>query len=144
MHEEIIEEGIVVQAENGTAEVALLETKNCEECHAKIFCKPSQSELKTIKVNDSFNCQPGDKVSFSVGGGDVLLLTTLLYGIPLVLLLAGIFLGFSIFLAEYRELYSFLLGLGLIAIYYLILFLTNKSKSSFNRHLPRIINVSRI
>lgn len=37
VEEEIIEEGLVIKSENGIAEIQLRETKECEECTAKLF-----------------------------------------------------------------------------------------------------------
>ncbi|MFH1526476.1 MAG: hypothetical protein ABIG69_07460 [Bacteroidota bacterium] len=46
VEEEIIEEGLVIKSENGIAEIQLRETKECEECTAKLFCKPGGEKTK--------------------------------------------------------------------------------------------------
>ena len=63
MNEELKEEGIVVSTSDGYAEIQLVENDNCEDCSAKLFCKPQEDNSKnlTIKNNDSLII--GDKVS---------------------------------------------------------------------------------
>lgn len=145
MHDEnIIEKGIVLNAADGHAEIALIETGSCEECSAKIFCKPSEKkDSKILEVNDPFGVHKGDEVEIVINGGDVLKASALLYGVPLILIVLGVMLGATIFKSTFMpELLSFILGLGLIAIYVSGLFLLKKIKVS-KPNLPQITFVKR-
>lgn len=132
MNEELVEHGIVVNTENGFAEVELLGNDNCEECSAKIFCKPREENSRTLKVTNSINLKNGDNVSISIKGKNLIAATLNLYFYPLLVLIISIFFGSRIF-ADYSppELYSFLLGIALVAIYYFILFSFSKKSVTY-------------
>ena len=143
MHEELFEEGIVIKSSSGTAEVALKENDSCEECSAKIFCSPQKNKLRKLVVSDPLGTLPGDEVKISVLGKEVLKASLLLYGLPLVLILTGIFIGMSLFKSyKYAELYSFVSGFSLSGLYFYILFLKT-SKKRQNKTLSKIISFRR-
>ena len=142
--EAIIEKGIVLNSSEGLAEIALIETGSCEECSAKIFCKPSETkDSKIIEVNDPFGVVPGDEVQIEIAGSDVLKASAMLYGVPLVLIILGIVAGMEMFsAAQTPELFSFLFSAGLAGAYLggLVLF----SKTKLNKpKLPQITFVKR-
>ena len=143
MNEELFEEGIVIKSGGGVAEIALKENDACEECSAKIFCSPKENKIRTLKVGDPFGTSPGDEVKISVKGKDVLKASVLLYGVPLVLILTGIIFGMSLFEGNlYKELYSFMSGLTLTALYFLIFFIKT-SKTKENKILSKIVSFHR-
>ncbi len=132
--EEFIEDGIVLSVENGYAEVALRQSDACEECTAKIFCKPGAEDSKKLKVVDPYGAKPGDSVKVAVPGAAVLKATIMLYGIPLVILVLGLFLGLEMFATtSVPEFYAFLLSIGMIAVYVGGLLLFSKGKTSENK-----------
>lgn len=137
----LVEEGIVVSVAEGTAHVAVTQSESCEDCSAKIICKPKSENENIIKVEDPLGVKPGDKVRIEVEGSALLSASFFLYGVPLILLLVGIFSGMSIF-SNYaaKELYSFLFGISLMAIYYVLNFL---NKTSAKPTLPKIVSVNR-
>jgi sigma-E factor negative regulatory protein RseC len=143
MYEEVlVEEAIVLSLQNGIAEVSVTPNESCEECSAKIICKPNNDDRNILSVNNSIGASVGDNVRIEIKGKSVLTASFNLYGIPLIILFLGIFLGTSIF-SEFRlvELYSALFGIGLITIYYLFLLSHNKSRQ--NQILPKIVFVKR-
>ena len=143
MHEELFEEGIVLKSSGGIAEIALKENDSCEECSAKIFCSPQKNKLRKLEVSDPFGTLPGDEVRISVRGKEVLKASLLLYGVPLFLILTGIFLGMNLFKNyKYAELYSFLGGISLSGLYFYIMFLKT-SKKRQNKTLSKIISFRR-
>ena len=144
INESIKEKGIVVTTKKGTAEIALIESGSCEECTAKIFCKPSNvSESKIIEVSDPFGVNPGDEVEIQIAGTAVMK-ASILYGVPLALILAGIMIGMSLFKnTSMPEVFSFLFGLGLTALYISSLFLLKRAKS-IKPNLPKITFVKRL
>jgi positive regulator of sigma E activity len=70
-----------------------------------------------MDVTDSVGVAVGDRVQVAVPGGAVLKASFLVYGLPLLLLLIGVWLGTMIWSADQalRDLWSFLLGAGLAA-----------------------------
>jgi sigma-E factor negative regulatory protein RseC len=125
--EELVEEGIIISSDKGVAEVGLIENENCEECSAKLFCKPGENTTKTIRAYDPFDSNPGDGVRISIPGNAVLKATVLLYGVPLLLLLVGILLGLELFRnTGFPELFSFVSSISLIGLYFVGVFLWSK------------------
>ena len=135
--EQLHEQGIVLEASEGKAKVRLIESGSCEECSAKIFCKPGEGDSKILEVIDPLGVHAGDEVTINIEGSDLVKASLKLYGIPLVLLVAGIVIGLSLF--NNNELLAFLLGIGIMAIYYLVIFLL--SKKSPKQILPKIVLV---
>lgn len=123
MNEVLVESGIVIKSGNGIAEIRLNKNESCEECSAKIFCSPGENNLRTITVSDSIGTLPGDKVNIAIRGIEVLKVSVLLYGIPLILIIAGILAGmFLLKDSNHKEIYSFLSGLLLTGLYYTFLY----------------------
>jgi len=137
--EELYEEGIVKEAKDGIAVINIHDSDNCHECTAKIYCKPGNSEGRSLTVRDPYGVHPGDKVRVVIKGSKILSASFFLYGIPLILLLAGIFIGLEIF-NENKEFYSSLFAITLVAVYALYMFLFSK-KEKLNSY-PEIIFVS--
>lgn len=137
--EELYEEGIVREAKDGIAIISIQDSDNCNECTAKIYCKPGKSEGRSLTVRDPYGVHPGDKVRVVIKGSKILSASFRLYGIPLVLLLAGIFIGLEVFESN-KELFSSLLGVGMVAVYALYMFLFSKNEKIDS--YPEIIFVS--
>ena len=139
--EDFIEEGIVIDSQNGKAEIALISSDNCEECDAKLFCKPKGETTQILEVLDPFGVKPGDEVKISIKGGSVLKATIIMYGIPLLLLFLSILFGMDYFKnTKFPEAYSFLTGLVLMGIYFSLIYISPKLKK-LNVNLPKIIFV---
>jgi sigma-E factor negative regulatory protein RseC len=135
--EDYLEEGVVLRLESGRAVVMLTGSDRCEECSLHDHCKPSSSG-RSLLAADPLGVQPGDKVQVIIQGKNILLATVLLYGIPLVLLLVGIFTGMALFKSNI-ELYSSLLGLSLMGVYALTLYLRSKLGLNQDHLAPRIV-----
>lgn len=121
--ETLFEEGVVLAvvpaAGDGPARarVRLTAGDHCEGCPASLLCKPGDGDRRIMDVTDPFGVAVGDRVRVAVPGGAVLRASFLVYGLPLVLLLVGVWLGTRIWSPEtaLRDLWSFLLGAGLAA-----------------------------
>lgn len=125
--EELYEEGIVKESKDGIAIISIQDSDNCHECTAKIYCKPGKSEGRSLTVRDPYGVHPGDKVRVVIKGSKILSSSFRLYGIPLVLLLAGIFIGLEVFESN-KELFSSLLGVGMVTVYALYMFLFSEKE----------------
>ncbi len=143
MYDEFLEEGIVIESDNGVAEIALISSDNCEECSAKLFCKPKSDSTKILRAADPFKTKPGDEVRISVAGSTVLKVSFLMYGIPLILFILGIMLGMEYNAGSANaELTSFFTGCLFMGVYFLFLYLFNLSKKA-HPILPKITLVKR-
>jgi len=136
--EELYEEGIVKESGNGFATVIISNSDHCEECTAKLYCKPGNSNQRSLIAADPYGAHPGDKVRVSIKGSKLISASFLLYGIPLILLLSGLLIGMKIFTIN-KELLSTLLSIVLIAIYFPVVFsISKRSKQKVSSH-PRIV-----
>ena len=143
MHDEIlIEEGIVVSVENGFAEISLLKNENCNDCSAKIICKPQNGSKQLLKVEDPYGTRPGDIVKISIRGSDILKSSLMLYGIPLVILVASVLILSKLLEStRFIEFYSFIAGIIVTFFYYLIfIYLKSFRKKQI---VPQIISMTR-
>lgn len=140
--EDMYEEGVVVAAEAGRATIAVAVGEACEECTAKVFCSAGEAKENTVVARDPFGVHAGDHVRFVVHGEDMFRAAFLLYGIPLLLILAGVLTGTYVFDPGLmaNELWSFLLGIGLAVLYYILFFLFG-SEASGERLMPDIVSV---
>jgi sigma-E factor negative regulatory protein RseC len=129
MQEELKEEGIVVNTHDGYAELKLIENDNCEECSAKLFCKPKEDNSKSLTVKNKDGLTIGDKVMITIPGSTLLKASLNLYLYPLILLVLSIIGGTYIFQdSKFTELYSFLISAGVMILYYLLFFIIIKDK----------------
>lgn len=138
--EEIVEEGIVTETSNGMATIAVINSESCEECSAKIFCN-TEKNLKSVTAQDPYGVKAGDKVQISIKGRNIVATSFLLYGYPLIILVAAILIGTAI-LKNNSEIYSSLAGIAVVGIYFFIIRLISNSKRRKNKFLPKIVFVS--
>jgi sigma-E factor negative regulatory protein RseC len=137
--EELYEEGIVKEAHNGIAEIVISDSDHCQECSVKVYCKPGSSNERSLTVKDPFGVHPGDKVRVIIKGSKILSASFMIYGLPLLLLLAGVFIGMHLF-NNNQEIYSSLLGIGAVTLYAVgIMIFSKKEKTN---SFPEITFVS--
>lgn len=137
MPEQIQEHGVVQDIHDGVATVSVLRGGSCRECGARTLCKASDDDNHRVPALDPLGVKPGDRVRITAPGKNVLLASVCLYGIPLLLLLLGIFLGAGIF-TDNPEIYGSLIGIVLCALYYIILRSAAGSKRQQQRLMPYI------
>ncbi len=121
--ETLLEEGVVLAVlpargdQPAQATVRLLAGDHCEGCAARVLCRPTEGDRRVMDVLDPLGVTVGDRVQVAVPGGAVLKASFLVYGVPLLLLLAGVGLGTLVVPAgaPLRDLWSFLIGAGLAA-----------------------------
>ena len=51
--EELIEEGIVTEVQNGIAVISVIQSDSCEECSAKIFCH-TENDARNVTAKDPY------------------------------------------------------------------------------------------
>lgn len=139
-NEKLIEEGIVKESKNGIATIVISDSENCKECTAKLYCKPGNSNERSLTVKDTFGVNTGDRVRVSINGSQILRVSFLIYGIPLILILAGLFVGMQLF-QNNKEFFSTLLAVGLVSIYIVIFRFIDKKRNSHLQSYPEILFV---
>ena len=89
-----LENGIVVAVDGENITVELDACSFCKSCAAREGCMVSDNPRKrTLIMKNSLGAHEGDLVSFSVEEKGVVLASLLLYLLPVVLLISGLFVG---------------------------------------------------
>ncbi len=101
MSEIAVESGIVIQTQGDRALVRLLENEACEECNARIFCRPGTDGVREMHVYNRVKAGVGDRVDIVEIGNILLKMSLMQFGVPLLGLMLGILcvnlLDFSVF-----------------------------------------------
>lgn len=115
--------GVVTAVKDQHARVVMQRHSSCGSCNA---CKMGQEENKLeIEVINEAGAQVGDRVSVDMESQDVLSAAFIVYVIPLLALLVGIFAGSYLLswleIGAMKDIYVALIGFGLMALTFLII-----------------------
>lgn len=131
MENKISHEGIITKIEDSNIEVKILSRSACASCNIKGACNMSEMQEKiiTIPTPKDKNLSIGQEVKISMGLGQANRAVVFAYIIPLIILVAMIFILNAL---KIDEGLNALISIGSLAPYYLILFLfRDKLKSKF-------------
>lgn len=95
----MIRQGVVVRTEDGRLMAQVERSEACEKCGA---CAHGQVATQRYPLPDG-TFQPGDPVAIELPDRGVLPAALLGYGVPLVMLLAGLLIGAALSLPEYAQ-----------------------------------------
>lgn len=128
MEDKIKHVGTVDRIENTSVWIKIIQTSACSGCSAQGHCSSSECKEKTIQVVDTTNqYKVGDKVLVEATVSMGMLAVLLAFVIPFCVLVASLFT--LMYLTNNDELYSSLTSLGIVAVYYIILYM-NKRRTS--------------
>ncbi len=91
MNQTVVDTGYVVEIKGHQATVLCLHN-TCNECGARLFCRPNGSTEQRLVAHNPVGARVGDRVEVTMNGSSLLRLSLLQYGLPLVGFLAGILL----------------------------------------------------
>ena len=133
--ETISHEGIVTKITDDELEIKILAQSACAACHAKSACGMGEQAEKFLTVprpkDKEFTINQKVNVRMAIGQGNKAAI--LAYLIPIILLLAVLFVCLGLGLSEGL---SALLGIIALIPYYIILYLRrDKLKEKFEYHL---------
>ena len=107
------EEGIVEAVESGEASVRIKRHAACLGCRA---CSLNANGHMTVKAVARSDVRPGDKVSLEVDSASIIKAVILVYLLPAVLFIGGVFLGLKVAGgSSHKEAVSVLVGLAFSA-----------------------------
>lgn len=131
MNNRVSHEGIVTKIDGENVEVKILSKSACASCNIKGACNMSEMQEKIISIPapKDKNLSIGQEVKISIGLGQANRAVVFAYIIPLIVLVAMIFILNAL---KIDEGLNALISIGSLAPYYLILFLfRDKLKSKF-------------
>ena len=131
MGHRISHEGIITSINEDEVQVKILSRSGCVSCNIKSACNMSdmQEKIITIPAPKDKNLSIGQEVKISMGLGQANRAVIFAYVIPLIILVAMIFILSTL---KIEEGLNALISIGTLIPYYLILFLfRNRLKRKF-------------
>ena len=114
-------EGRIVEMDNESISVEIVNKSACATCHAKGVCGASEEQVRTIVIPQTLSTatagyRVGDTVKLVLSASLGMKAVILAYGLPLVILLAAILILSSL---KIEQLYVGLFSLAAVAVYYI-------------------------
>ena len=133
--EEIRHSGKIVEITPSTIVVEIIAEEACGSCSAASLCGMSEVKKKLIEVPAALGYEAGEEVWVLLKSSKGMKAVWLSYIVPLILLMATILILSGI---EVSELICGLGAIGVIAVYYLLLFLfRNKVKKEYTFYIEK-------
>ncbi|MHB8071451.1 MAG: SoxR reducing system RseC family protein [Candidatus Cryosericum sp.] len=88
--------GIVMSRQGDTVSVVVQSHEECASCSLAQFCVSSKNPGSTVAAAAPFDVSPGDLVEISMDDSLILKVSAIMYGVPLVAFLAGVFGGYGL------------------------------------------------
>ena len=125
--------GTVTELNGNKAKVVFTRSKACGDCHACVSFGSDQAETELANM---LGAKVGDRVSIELHSGSVFTASLIMYGIPLVALLAGVLIGSFI-----SDLFTAVFGIGAAVIAFLIIRLFEPKFKKMGKFDPRMIEI---
>jgi sigma-E factor negative regulatory protein RseC len=88
--------GIVISRQGDTVSVVVQSREACASCSLAQFCVSSKNPESTVTAAAPLDVFPGDLVEISMDDSLILKVSAIMYGVPLVAFLAGVFSGYGL------------------------------------------------
>ena len=137
--ESIVETGKVISLNKDQARVIMQMRAECEGC-GSMFCNINGKNEMQIDVINKIKATVGDTVEISIGGGALLNLSLLIYGVPILIAILSIVVGLNFIESVHKELISVGIACVLSTIYYFIFWAIGK-RIKAQPKLPKITKV---
>jgi len=139
----IEEEGIVAEVQGNIAKVEILKKSACEKCAASGVCHPGDQEL--MEADNPLGAIKGQRVMVVVAPQLYLKASIILYGIPMVAMVAGAILGKNAAIAYAGEansdLWAFIAGMTCLVISFYFIRLYNNKVEKTREYQPVIVAI---
>ncbi len=132
--------GVIMSTNGDRAKVVLQKHSACGDCKG---CRWGDEDMSMeVEAFNSINAKIGDRVEIDMENQNVLAAAFIAYMIPLIALIAGVFIGSilldKIGLGQYKEIGSGIIGLVLTAASYAII-RTKESSFKLNKSFVPVI-----
>lgn len=137
MEEEV---GKIIQVANGKIIVQIKSGSQCELCGAAQACNPAQATVRQLELPyQNEDIKIGDEVMIQFKPQIRVLSAALVFILPIFFMIAGYFIGQTIFKNEGMAVFSSFLGL---MVAFLVLRIINRFSARSENFLPSIIKLS--
>ncbi len=136
--------GVVMSTDGDRAKVVMQRQSSCGDCKG---CRLGSDDMSMeIEAINSINAKIGDHVEIDMEHQNVLAAAFIAYMIPLITLIAGVFIGSvlldKIGLAQYKEVGSGIFGLVLTGISFAVIRLKESSLRANKNFVPIITEIA--
>ncbi len=90
------DKGVVIARRGDSVSVLVQSHEECASCTLAQFCVNGKKTGSTVVVTTSHEVAPGDVVEISINDSLILQVSAILYGVPLLAFLAGVFGGYGL------------------------------------------------
>jgi len=90
-----VDTGIVVSRQGSFVRVVVQSREACDSCALARFCTSTREPGSTLTANCTIDVSPGDRVEISLDDSLILKVSAIMYGVPLLAFLAGVFGGYG-------------------------------------------------
>ena len=125
--------GLVTSIKDGTAQIRFLRGSACAHCGACLSIGDSEME---ISLPNTLGAKEGDRVAVDLAPKRLVQASLIAYAVPLVLLIAGVFIG-----SRYADWAGLALGIAACGISYLILRIVEKKSAKSKSFQPRMTRI---
>jgi sigma-E factor negative regulatory protein RseC len=137
----IEETGIVVQADGVMAKVSVQKRGACEGCTVRGVCETSDDGME-IEALNPVHAQTGQKVKVSIKAQTYLKGTLVVYGLPLIVFIAGVIIGKHIGESYVKtvssDFVSFIVGFSAFALSFILIKIWSKKAEKKVAYKPVI------
>lgn len=133
---------VIELLDNDTAKIQIIRHSACSKCHA---CSFGNERLIFIDAINSIKAQKGEIVEIELPGSSFMIATVVVYLIPLMGFVTGIFLGkitARLYNFKFEDLFSVLIGILLMMVVYFIANSLNTRINSRKISAPNIIGIT--
>jgi len=131
--EELCTMGKVISLSGSMAVVRFMRSSACGQCNACFYMGSQEAD---IEIDNTLEAGEGDMVSIELKGSSMVRASLIMYGVPLIGLLAGVIVG-----SQWGDLYAAVGGILLCAGTYFILRGLEPHFSHMNQFKPRMIKI---
>lgn len=135
MENELKSIGRVVELNDDKAVVIFKRSKSCGDCKA---CPSFGNDEAKIEIRNTLGAKPGDKVELSLHTKGMASAMLIIYGIPLLALMAGVYFGCKI-----NDLWGAVIGIAAAVITLVVIHLFEpafKRSGKFEPKMTRVIS----
>jgi positive regulator of sigma E activity len=133
------ETGKVIKTNKNKATVLISLPDSCDSCEFSKFCRVDKNGREIICRNEK-GAKEGDIVQIGTRKRNLFIATFLNFGLPLFFLIGGVLLGKKIWSTDFA---GFLLGIGLMFLYFFVFVFVDKKILKSGSLLPEIVSVKK-